>query len=242
MQILIVDDEPLARSELQYLIERSSALAHQHVQLEQSASIKQALELLLQKKSEIIFLDISLNEECGFELAHQLQQLAYTPAIIFATAYDQYALEAFNVDAVDYILKPFEQARVDQALLKALAFLKLQLVATTTHSDLLSIELSDRSVVVKKQTIIAATVNNGNLTITVPQKSYQTKKTLHWLKQQLINYPQFMQVHRSALINLEEIVEVQPWFNQTVLLIMSNHLKIPVGRSYQAQLNQRLGL
>lgn len=142
------------------------------------------------RKSEIIFLDISLNEECGFELAHQLQQLAYTPAIIFATAYDQYALEAFNVDAVDYILKPFEQARVDQALLKALAFLKLQLVATTTHSDLLSIELSDR----------------------------------------------------SALINLEEIVEVQPWFNQTVLLIMSNHLKIPVGRSYQAQLNQRLGL
>lgn len=87
-------------------------------------------------------------------------------------------------------MKPFEQARVDQALLKALAFLKLQLVATTTHSDLLSIELSDR----------------------------------------------------SALINLEEIVEVQPWFNQTVLLIMSNHLKIPVGRSYQAQLNQRLGL
>lgn len=65
---------------------------------------------------------------------------------------------------------------MDQSLLEALAFLKLQLVATMTHSDLLSIELSDRSVVVKKQAIIAETVNNGNLTMVVPQRSYQTKK------------------------------------------------------------------
>lgn len=249
MKILLVDDEPLARGELEYLIKRSPTLTEMSYDIFQAEDVKEAQGSLLKEHIDLIFLDISLNEENGFELADELKQLSYSPLIIFATAYDNYAVRAFNVDALDYVLKPFEQERIDQALSKALKTLQVQEVHAESGdnktnkqvNDMLSIELADRNVVIKKEDLVSATVSEGMLTIATDTNKYTTKKTLSWLKDKMTD-PKFMQVHRNSLVNIEKIKEVQPWFNHTALLIMNNADKVQVGRSYQKELGQCLGM
>ncbi len=244
MKILVVDDEPLARNELAYLIKKSPAMRGQAIKLYQAEDIKEAQGILLKHQIDLMFLDISLNEENGFELAEELKQLTYSPIIIFATAYDEYAVKAFDVGALDYVLKPFEQKRIDQALAKVVNILNVQAtksVHTKTDREVLSIELEDRNAVIKKLDVISARIDNGVLTIATNKQKYQTKKTLAWIAKRLTD-PRFMQVHRSAVVNIEDIKEVQPWFNHTLLLIMSNGDRIQVGRSYRKDLNERLGM
>ena len=245
MNILVVDDEPLARAELSYLIKESPSLQEQEFKLFEAEDIKNAQKILLKNRIDLLFLDISLNEENGFELANELTQFSYSPMIIFATAYDEYAVKAFDVGAIDYILKPFEQKRVDQALHKAVNILKTEkpLPKEKDNSDreVLSIELDDRNIVIKKMSVVSAQIDNGVLTISTDKEKYETRKTLSWIKGKLTSSC-FMQVHRNAIVNVEDIKEVQPWFNHTLLLIMSNGEKIQVGRSYRKELNEKLGM
>ncbi|BDR61071.1 LytR/AlgR family response regulator transcription factor [Lactobacillus xylocopicola] len=243
MRILVVDDEPLARTELSYLIKKSPSLQKQTVKIYQAEDIKEAQTALLKHQIDLMFLDISLNEENGFELADELKQLSYLPMIVFATAYDEYAVKAFDVGALDYVLKPFEQERIDQALAKAVSTLaaKQGPAPDNAESEVLSIELEDRNVIIKKLDVVTATVNNGVLTISTAKQKYESRKTLAWLKARLTD-SRFLQVHRNAVVNIEDIKEIQPWFNHTLLLIMSNTEKIQVGRSYRKDLNERLGM
>lgn len=244
MKILVVDDEPLARNELTYLIKKSPSMRGQTLKLYQAEDVKEAQGILLKHQLDVLFLDISLNEENGFELTEELKQLTYSPIIIFATAYDEYAVKAFDVGALDYVLKPFEQERIDLALAKARNILNVKhnkSVQNKVNREVLSIELEDRNVVIKKFDIISARIDNGILTISTSKQKYRTKKTLSWITERLTD-SRFMQVHRSAVINIEDIKEVQPWFNHTLLLIMSNGDRIPVGRSYRKELNERLGM
>ncbi|RHW50794.1 LytTR family transcriptional regulator DNA-binding domain-containing protein [Lactobacillus bombicola] len=242
MKILVVDDEPLARTELLYLIKKSPSLKNHPVTLYQAEDIKEAQGILLKHLIDLLFLDISLNDENGFELAEELKQLAHAPLIIFATAYDEYAVKAFDIGAFDYILKPFEQKRIDRALKKATANLTAKFQKTSSNgSEVLIVELDDRNVVIKKANIVAATVNNGVLTITTSKQKFETRKTLAWLKQHLTDVT-FVQVHRNAIVNIGDIKEIQPWFNHTLLLLMSNGVKIQVGRSYRKELKRRLDM
>ncbi len=244
MKILLVDDEPLARRELEYLVKQSPSLANISFSVFQAEDLKEAQGYLLKEHIDLIFLDISLNEENGFELADELKQLSYSPLIIFATAYDEYAVRAFNVDALDYVLKPFEQERIDKALSKAVKSLQVKNAVTEkkkTGNDMLSVELADRNVVIKKKDLVAATISDGILTIATAADKYQTKRPLAWLKDK-VHDPNFIQVHRNAMVNIESIKEIQPWFNHTSLLIMTNGDKIQVGRSYQKALGQKLGM
>lgn len=242
MKILVVDDEPLARTELLYLIKKSPSLKNHPVTLYQAEDIKEAQGILLKHLIDLLFLDISLNDENGFELAEELKQLAHAPLIIFATAYDEYAVKAFDIGAFDYILKPFEQKRIDRALKKATANLTAKFQKTSSNgSEVLIVELDDRNVVIKKANIVAATVNKGVLTITTSKQKFETRKTLAWLKQHLTDVT-FVQVHRNAIVNIGDIKEIQPWFNHTLLLLMSNGVKIQVGRSYRKELKRRLDM
>lgn len=235
MNILILDDEKLARIELEYLLNKSKVLQGIKTNIFQAEDIGKALKIMLKNKIDLLFLDISLNEENGFEVTEELRQLTYDPYIIFATAYDQYAVQAFNVNAVDYILKPFEQERIDKALMKILQLMEVER-KNTGETTMLTVKLADRDVVIKKEDIIAATVSDGVLSIYTQEGKYQTKKTLLWLKDKL-KESDFIQVHRNSLVNIQSIREIQPWFNHTLLLIMQNGEKIQVGRSYRKKLN-----
>lgn len=244
MNILVLDDEVFARQELTYLIRESEELTD--VEIFEAEDISSAEKILFRQSIDVIFIDISLSEENGFTLANQLEKLAKPPLIIFATAYDQYAVKAFDSNATDYILKPFEQERIDKALAKVKKVLQLEGKDSGASSEsqgvgLLTLTLVDRSIVLKWPDIVSASVDDGELTVTTKTSSYSIKKPLNWFKAR-VKAKHFLQIHRNTVVNLEMIKEIEPWFNHTLLLIMENGEKFPVGRSYMKDLNSHLTL
>ena len=114
MKSIIVDDEPLARNELSYLLNQ---IRH-FEKIDEAENVSETLELLLYDDYDVIFLDINLMDESGLDLANKIKKMKHAPFIVFATAHDTFAVKAFELDAIDYILKPFEQQRIAQAIHK----------------------------------------------------------------------------------------------------------------------------
>ncbi|MEY8292580.1 LytTR family transcriptional regulator DNA-binding domain-containing protein [Carnobacteriaceae bacterium 52-44] len=241
MRALIVDDEPLARNELSYLLKQTDEISA----IEEADSIEEALEKLLQEKIDIAFLDIHLTEESGLTLADKMNRMTNPPIIVFATAYDEYAIEAFERDARDYLLKPFEQKRVKQTVQRAKAILsgkeKKTKETTKEAAEVFPVQMDDRIYMVKVEEILAIEVNQGETTVYTEEKEYKTTDPLTAWEEKLPN-PPFMRVHRSYLVNLDKIIEIQPWFNQTYQLTIKNDLKIPVSRSYVQLFKKQIGL
>ncbi|MFT9005594.1 MAG: LytTR family transcriptional regulator DNA-binding domain-containing protein [Liquorilactobacillus hordei] len=242
MNVLIIDDEPLARNELEFLLKQNIAVTTTY----QAESIQEALDVILNKKVDLLFLDISLNNETGFKLANELNQLAVSPFVIFATAYSNYAVQAFDINAIDYVLKPFEQGRINQAIKKAqIAILNRDKQKKEQHlsekNRFISIPTEDRTVVIKSNEVVAAVTENGLLSIYTMDNTYVSHETLSWLREYL-DQQNFVQVHRSSIVNINTIVEVQPWFNHTFVLILTNKQRIPVGRSYLKNLKSILNM
>lgn len=239
MHVLIVDDEPLAREELKYLLTQNQNVTA----ILEADSIESAQNWLAKETINLIFLDIQLGDENGFTLAEQIKRISKRPRIIFATAYDQYALDAFNANALDYILKPFEQSRVDEAIQKGLGVNSASPSNTQKLRDnpRISVTNEDKTRVINKTDIVAAYVENGDLVIATKQGRFHTKHTLVHL-QELLNPQQFLQVHRSFLVNLNEVNAAEPSFNHTYELTMTNGNKIPVSRSFVSAMKQALGM
>ncbi|MCF6161848.1 MULTISPECIES: LytTR family transcriptional regulator DNA-binding domain-containing protein [Furfurilactobacillus] len=244
MKVLIVDDEPLARNELEYLLKQNPLVD----QVSQAESISQALAQLLTTPSDLVFLDISLNNENGFDLADKLDQLANPPLVVVATAYDDYAVRAFNINAVDYVLKPFEQQRINQALSRVDEVLQLReeanpVVKTKPRKPLgmISITENEKTRVLKQGDILAGFVENGELILTTKDGRFHTHQTLSWLMTRL-SEDQFMQVHRSIVVNITAISEVEPWFNHTYQIKLTNGDKVPVSRSFVKSMKDRLNM
>lgn len=114
MKALIIDDEPLARNELTYLLNEIGGFE----EINEAENVKETLEALLINQYDIIFLDVNLMDENGIELGAKIQKMKEPPAIIFATAHDQYAVQAFELNATDYILKPFGQNVLNKQSIK----------------------------------------------------------------------------------------------------------------------------
>ena len=119
---MIVDDEAPARSELKFLLEQTGKISS----ITEASSVRSAIEMLMESRVDVVFLDISMPGASGLQLAEALHKLKNPPAIVFVTAYSDHAVEAFDVDAVDYLLKPVEEARLDQAIEKVLTRVKPQ--------------------------------------------------------------------------------------------------------------------
>ena len=122
LRAMIVDDEAPARSELRFLLEQTGKIAS----IAEASSVRTAIEMLMENRVDVVFLDISMPGASGLQLAEALHKLKNPPAIVFVTAYSDHAVEAFDVDAVDYLLKPVEEARLDQAIEKVLSRVKPQ--------------------------------------------------------------------------------------------------------------------
>ncbi|WP_313469390.1 LytTR family transcriptional regulator DNA-binding domain-containing protein [Carnobacterium sp.] len=241
MHTLIVDDEPLARNELAYLLEKCEEITS----VSEADSIEEALEQMLQKTVDLIFLDIHLTNESGLTLADKLNHLKKPPLIIFATAYDDYAVKAFELNAKDYVLKPFEQKRIQQAVTKAYETYQKenQLFPEFPQEPLnaIPVQLEDRIFLVKTEEIIAVGVENGETTIYTKKREYTINESLSAIEKK-ISPLTFLRVHRSYLINVNTIDEIQPWFNHTYQVTLNNQLKIPVSRSYMKEFKEQVGL
>ncbi|MFL0474809.1 LytR/AlgR family response regulator transcription factor [Priestia sp. 179-F W1.4 NHS] len=245
LRVLIVDDEMLARDELKYLLHRTKEVDF----IEEAESIEEALDKMMDEKPDLLFLDIQLSDDSGFDIAKRLKKMKTPPAIIFATAYDQYALQAFEVDAIDYILKPFDEERVVQAIHK---YKKMRVPhhavkeeepigESSSQTGKLAISVDDSIVLVNIEDILFVGLIEGEVTIQTITESYHTADTLAMLEKKLPSQS-FVRVHRGYIVNVHHISEVQPWFNSTYNLVMKNDKRVPVSRTYAKELKKRLGI
>ncbi|MEK4972621.1 DNA-binding response regulator [Niallia circulans] len=244
IKALIVEDEPLARDELKYLLKRSSKIEI----VAECDDLETALYIIDNQKIDVIFLDIQLGEDNGMNLAEQLKHTANRPEIVFATAYDEYALQAFDVNAVDYILKPFEEERINQTILK-LQNKRSQTTEETIgksvnksplQSNKLAVTANDKIKIIDLDKIIYISAQNGKTLLITEEEELVITFTLTQLEQKLVNSP-IMKVHRSYLVNKEKICEIEPWFNSTYLLCMNNGEKVPLSRNYTKEVKQLFG-
>lgn len=228
---MIAEDERLTREELAYLLQQE-----EHFTLCPSAENGlQLLELYDQYEPELIFLDIHMPSLSGIDAAKQLRSKAKKNNrklyLIFITAYDEYAIEAFNLEAVDYLLKPYDFERFKEAISRVYKHLKQPLPQRPISSKLL-IEDGEKTIVLTPGSIFFAVRSERFVEIHTEKGSIQTKMTLQDLEEKLTHSP-FFRSHRSYLVNLDYIAEIVPWFNGAYNLILKNKEKtqIPVSRS-----------
>lgn len=243
MHILIVDDEPLARNELAYLINQSS----KEIIISEADDEESALRIIQNEEIDAVFLDIHLTSENGLDVADKINRLTNSPEIVFATAYDEYAVKAFERDVRDYILKPFTLERVQQTISR-LAITTRQSSSPnitksvpTSNLQRIPLEVGDRIVLINIKDILAIEVQKGDTTIYTKDSQYIDNHPLIKWEERLTGHS-FLRVHRSYLIQIEAIKEVQPWFNQTYQITLLNDMKVPVSRSYLKEFREVLGL
>lgn len=248
-RILIVDDEELARQRLRLLLEELDAPTEV---IGEAPDGKKAMELIRDKKPDLLLLDIQMPVLDGFDVVDMLPEPR--PPVIFVTAFDEYALKAFEVHAVDYLLKPVRAERLKQSLerLKDPFYLTEQKASVERllqkhqkHSDLLSEKLA----VEYKQEILMVDLDqvlyleaDGKLTwVHTEERRYHTNFRLHELENRLGDHA-FFRIHRSYLVNLKQIEKLEPWFNRGLRIKLYNGTHLNVARRRLSDLKQHLGI
>jgi len=251
LRTLVVDDEQLARDELCFLLQSVPEIEV----VGQAANGLEAVALVEDLSPELLFLDIQMPGLDGFQVVQELMGRPQLPQFIFVTAFDRYAIKAFEVNAVDYLLKPVEKAR----LLEAISRTSSREDDTPTKSQLerllgalergdpsrrLVVKVSDRFMLVDSKDVIYASVEDGVVTVVTAQVTGTSNvRTLDELAANL-DPAVFWRVHRSHIVNLQRIKEVVPWFNRTIQLKMNDRgeTSIPVSRSQTRRLKDHLKL
>lgn len=256
IRTLIVDDEPLARRNLRLLLEKDPQIEI----LDECRNGREAVKAIKNSSPDLIFLDIQMPEMDGFEVlakvgAEQIQ------SIVFVTAFDQYALKAFEVHALDYLLKPFDDVRFQGALQaaksqieqkeinkigkKLLALLEEresrleQPGQQKTYLTRLMIKLANRVVLLKVNEIDWIEADGNYAKLHVGRKSHLLREKMHDLEAQL-DPERFVRIHRSAIVNLDRIKELHPHFNGDYIVVLEDGSQLKLSRSRREQLESRL--
>ncbi|MBD7894385.1 response regulator transcription factor [Limosilactobacillus sp. Sa3CUN2] len=241
MKALIVDDEPLARDELHYLLEQNDLIN----EINEADGINEAREKVEKNRPDLIFLDIQLDDGSGMAFAKRLKKMDDGPYIVFATAYDQYALDAFEADAIDYVLKPFEQERIDDAVNRVAKLLNNNQynneVTPQQKNPRISLTNDERTIVIPKRDILYVQAQNGKAVVHTEKQEIISKQTLNSMIS-LLDPKRFIRVHRGFVVNLNKVHELQPSFNHTYELTLDDGSKIPVSRSFVSATKQALGV
>ena len=236
LRTFIVDDEAPARRELCYLLEQIPGVELAGEAANGAAALKGIREI----KPDLVFLDIQMPGLSGLELAQFLCELPRRPLVVFATACQEYALEAFEVEAVDYLCKPFNRERVVRAVAKATRALLTTTAAAPPEPDAPQICDSCRKIPLYRgetiiptspERIVFARAEEGEVVVHTIGGPYRTRSTLSELEQKLAATG-FFRSHRSYLVNSNHVCEVIPWFNGSFKLIMDDkeRTEIPVSR------------
>lgn len=248
---VIVDDEKLAREELRFLLSGFPEVAV----VAAGQNGEEAVKLVKQHQPDVLFLDAQMPGLDGFATVKMLESKRLTvPFLVFATAHDQYALQAFEVNAVDYLLKPFDQQRLARTIEKVKRHLqagesvegKIDRVIrildgrNAPQVTKISVRTGGKQILLDPREIVYARVEDGVITIATKQlegqASYRTIEEL----QAALDAPCFWRAHRSYLINLNHIREVVPWFNSSFQLRMDDkkQSEVPVSRAQSRHLRE----
>jgi two-component system response regulator LytT len=250
IRVMIAEDERLAREELAYLLAQEEDIEL----LPEATNGRELLKLVEEYEPDVVFLDIKMPEMEGIQAARMLTSRKQQPLIVFSTAYENYALDAFSLNAVDYLLKPTEPHRLKETLQRIRKRLNEALPAADGKDSpptaapgpgpkvtKLLIEDNNRFVVIDPQTILYAVRDERVIQIHTLTDTYTSKMTLQQLEEKLHAY-NFFRTHRSYLVNLHYVSELVPWFNgaYNLLLKEGKRVQIPVSRSYARELLKRL--
>ncbi len=261
IRTVVVDDEQLARNELCFQLEQLEGVEI----IGQAGDGLQALEVIDELRPDLVLLDVQMPGRTGFEVARELVDRDDTPRVVFVTAYDQHAIEAFEVNAVDYLLKPVEPARLARTIARVRSLVEpaarrreqravlqaddleriVDLVARRRgRREPIAVRAGERLVLVQPQDIVfASLVDDIIIVVTGTLNGAASFRTLDELLSHL-DPDVFWRVHRSHVVNIHKIKEIVPWFSRNYILKMkdSKGTEIPVSRAQTKRLREYLSL
>jgi two-component system LytT family response regulator len=244
MKVIIIDDEPLAQS---IVVHYLSFYPNIEI-LARCNDGFEGVKAIMQYQPDLIFLDIQMPKITGFEM---LELIENKPKVIFTTAFDEYAIKAFDQNAIDYLLKPFSQERFDKAMQKCLANNDkdilpngLETMLNTSNNEL------ETRVVVKHQgnikiiqtvDILYLEAYDDYVKIHTAENVFVKKKTMSYFEQ-AFNPKQFVRVHRSYIVQVNQINKMEPSDKETMVAILKNGTKIPLSKTGYPKLKAVLGI
>jgi two-component system, LytTR family, response regulator len=250
VKTLIVDDEPLARERLRNLLSSEPEIEL----IGECHDGQEALVAIRAQSPDLLFLDVQMPELDGFGVIAALQG-ERMPAVVFVTAYDKFALKAFEVHAVDYLLKPFDRERFQKALSRALNQIKREqtdglsqrlsnlladLKPEPKSPDRLPIKADGRVLFLKMDQIDWIEAADNYVHLHAGQESHMIRETMAAIETRL-SPNKFLRISRSVIVNIEHVKELQPMFHGEYTVILHNGTRLTLSRSYREKLHQLLG-
>jgi len=244
MKIIIVDDEPLARSIVREYLQKYPELEIVH----ECSDGFEGVKAIQQHQPDLIFLDIQMPKINGFEM---LELLDERPAVIFTTAFDEYAIRAFEAHAIDYLLKPFNQERFDKAIQKwrdqagGAQKNTNELLETASQSPSQSqrvvVKTGSKIKIIPAQDIFFLEAADDYVKVHTQEGSFLKNKTMNHFEKTL-DPQQFVRSHRSYIVNVQQITRIDPYEKDNHIAILKSGGRVPVSRNGYAKLRAVLGL
>lgn len=250
IRTLIVDDEPLALERLRNLLQEEPDVEV----IGECTNGRDAVQAIQTKSPDLVFLDVQMPELDGFGVIAALSQKKM-PAIIFVTAYDKFALRAFEVHALDYLLKPFDRERFQKSLRRAisqiqrnqpddlsrqLSSLIAELKLEPKPLDRLAVRTGSRVLLLRLEDIDWIEAADNYVSLHVGNESHLHRETMSSLEAKL-SPNKFLRISRSIIVNAERIKELQPMFHGDYVVILHNGTRLSLSRNYRDKLNLLLG-
>jgi two-component system, LytTR family, response regulator len=250
IRVLLVDDEPLACAMMQEMLADDPAVEI----VGECTNGAEAIAAIKEHAPDLLFLDIQMPEATGFEVLESLKN-GHTPHVIFVTAYDQYAVRAFEVHALDYLLKPFDRERFEASWQRAkehilkeksnrlderILTLLEELKAESKYLERLVIKSGGRVFFLEAGEIDWIEAEGNYVSVHSGKKSHLLRETISSLEAQL-DPKKFRRVHRSAIVQLDKIKELQPWFHGEYRIVLHSGAELMLSRNYRENLQDALG-
>jgi two-component system LytT family response regulator len=247
-KVLIVDDERLSRQRLRRLL----ALEPECEIVGECENGNEALGALARERPDILFLDVQMPELDGFDVVRAIENSR--PLIIFISAFDEYALKAFEVHAFDYLLKPFDRRRFRESLNRAknqltrdrsepqddkLRALFEQFATSRRTPDRIAVRTSGRVVFVKIDDVDWIEASDNYVCLHCGKDTHVLRETMGQIESRL-DPARFLRVHRSAIVNLDRIKELQPWFRGDYRVVLRDGTELTLTKSHREKLESRL--
>ena len=249
IRTLVVDDEPLARERLVSLLAAEPDIEV----VGQSRDGEEAVRGIIEHSPDLVFLDVQMPALNGFEVIEAVGS-ERMPLVIFVTAYDQHALKAFQVRALDYVLKPFDRDRFQEALQRARAHIQrdetgdlgrrlLALVKDLRRdqpkTDRLVVKSGGRLFFLRTDEIDWIEAAGNYVRLHVGTTSHLLRETMNAIEGRL-DPEKFFRIHRSRIVNMERIQEMQPWLNGEYAVVLRTGTRLTLSRGYREKLQERL--
>lgn len=243
IKVIIIDDEPLARDVIKEYLH-----AYPFIQVVQECGDGfQGVKTISQFQPDLIFLDVQMPKINGFEM---LELLNPAPSVIFTTAFDEYAIKAFDAHAIDYLLKPFSKERFDKAIQKwkmengkkdtATPLEEIPPISAEQHTRVV-VKTGNNIRIIPMQEILYLQADDDYVKIHTKEGSFLKKKTISYYEQ-VMDPAQFVRVHRSFIVQVHQVTRIEPYEKDGHIAILKSGEKIPISKTGYPKLKSILGL